>query len=73
MAVTDERTVQRYARQHAQLIAMLKNLQEFVETMPAPDEDGNIPNVYYCYTGSVGRIHELLVQASDVAYELSDY
>jgi hypothetical protein len=72
MSVRHEETVQRYATQHAQMIAMLENLQEFVSTMPAPDENCNIPGVDYGYTGSVGRIHELLKQASDVAYEIGE-
>lgn len=70
MSIKDEKTVQRYATQHWQMIAMLENLQEFVSTMPAPDENANIPNVDYGYTGDVGRIHELLKQANDIAYEL---
>ena len=72
MSVKHEETVQRYAAQHAQMIAMLENLQEFVSTMPAPDENGNIPNVDYGYTGSVGHIHELLKQANDAAYEMHE-
>ena len=72
MSVKHEKTVQRYATQHAQMIAMLENLQEFVSTMPAPDENGDIPGVDYGYTGSVGRIHELLKEANDVAYEMGE-
>jgi len=73
MTVRNEKTVQLYAKQYFDLLAMLENLQEFVSTMPAPDENGDIPSVDYGYTGSIGHMWELLRQASDVAYELSDY
>ncbi len=69
--VGDEKTVQRYIIQREHMLDMLDNLLEFVETMPAPDEDGNIPNVDYGYTGSVGRIWEMIKQASDIADDMS--
>lgn len=70
--ITDEKTVQRYAKHHAQMIGMLENLSEFVATMPAPDENGNVPGIDYCYIGDVARIHGALKHASDIAYELSE-
>lgn len=70
--VADEATVQRYAKQHAELVAMLENLMEFVSTMPAPNENAIIPGVDYGYVGDVGRIHEFVKQASDIAYEMSE-
>ena len=72
MAVDDEITVQRYATQHSQMLAMLNSLAEFVGTMPAPDENGNIPGVDYGYVGDVARIHGLLKQANDLAYEVTE-
>lgn len=72
MAVKDIKTVERYAQQHAEMIAMLENLNEFISTMPAPDENACIQGVNYGYTGDVGRIHELLKQASDIAYEMTE-
>lgn len=68
--ISDENTVQQYATQHAQMVLMLENLQEYVGTMPAPDEDGNIPGVDYGYIGDVGRVHALLKEASDLVYEM---
>ena len=70
--VSDEKTVQRYAQQHSEMLAMLDNLKEFVASMPAPDENAVIPGVDYGYVGEVGRIHELLKQASDFAYEMTE-
>lgn len=72
MAVKDIATVERYVKQHSELLAMLDNLREFVVTMPAPDDNAEILGVDYGYTGSVGHIHDLLKQASDVAYEMTE-
>ena len=72
MTVKDPTTVHRYCEQHSQLLAMLKNIEEFVATMPAPDENENIPGVDYGYTGEVGRLHAILKEASDLTYEMSE-
>jgi len=72
MAVTDPTTVERYAMHHAQMMAMIEHLQEFIATMPAPDENGDIPGVCYGYVGDVARIHEHMKEASDLAYEMSE-
>ena len=72
MAIKDEATVERYAMQHAQMIAMIDNLKEFIDSMPAPNEHHEIANVNYGYTGDVARIHESLQAASDLAYELTN-
>ena len=71
MSVKDPATVARYARQHASLIEALATLTKCIESMPAPDENGQIQNVDYGYTGSVGRMHELIVQASVIAEYLA--
>ena len=70
MSVKDPATVARYAMQHADLIAALANLAELVESMPAPDSQGHIQNIDYGYTGSVGKMHELIFQACNIADEL---
>ncbi len=70
--VSDSATVELYARQYAQILAMLDNLREFVATMPAPNENAEIENVDYGYTGAVSLMHSLLKQANDVAYEMSE-
>ena len=66
MAIRDKATVDRYVRMHAEILAALENLQEFVETMPAP-VDGCIPNVDYTFTGDVGRIHEAISEAARIS------
>lgn len=70
--VSDYATVEAYSRKYAEMCAMIENINEFIATMPAPDEDGIIRGVDYGYIGDVGRIHEALKQASDLTYELSE-
>ena len=71
MSVKHQPTVERYVRQHAELVAALSNLIEFVESMPAPGENGCVQNIDYGYTGSVGRIHELVSEANQIADEMT--
>lgn len=70
MTVKHAPTVDRYAQQFAQMNAMLENLQEFVSTMPAPDERHFLP-VDYGYTGDVARLHAMLKDASELTYEMT--
>ena len=73
MAVKDPATIERYASHHADMIAMLENLREFVSTMPAPDENCELTGygVDYGYTGDVARIHAKLKEASGIAYKIT--
>lgn len=71
MSVKHQPTVEAYVRQHAAITMALENLKEFVDTMPAPDENGHIPNVDYGYTGSTGCLFELLTEAMRVADAMS--
>ena len=71
MSIKHQPTIDRYIRQHNELAVALENLAEFVESMPAPDEDGRLPNIDYCYTGSVTRIHELVCEAMRIADEMT--
>jgi len=72
MSVKDPATVNRYAEQHASLVAALANLTEFVESMPAPDESGHLQNVDYGYTGSTAHLCELIAEAVRVAESMSN-
>lgn len=71
MAVKDIRTVNTYAANHAKMLAAIENLREFIESMPAPDEDGNIPNVDYGYTGSAEEMAKHLAEACRIADAMS--
>jgi hypothetical protein len=72
MAVADEKTVATYVRQFDQAFFMIENLREFVQTLPAPNENGVIPGVDYGFVNGIGKIHELLEQACEIADELSE-
>jgi hypothetical protein len=71
MSVKDPATVNRYAEQHASLVSALANLAEFVESMPAPDEHGQLQNVDYGYTGSTAHLCELVAEAVRVAESMT--
>ena len=72
MTVKDATTIKNYCKQHAEILAMLANLTDFVETMPAPSEDGNsIPNIDYGYTGSLNEIHTALTVACEHSNAMS--
>ena len=70
--VSDFETVEAYARRYGEMCAMIESINKFIATMPAPDEDGIVRGVDYGYIGDVGRVHELLRQASDLTYEMSE-
>jgi hypothetical protein len=72
MTVRHPASVERYAQQHAEMHAMLENLREFLATMPAPDENGDIHGIDYGYLGDVTRVHELLELASEITYEMGE-
>ena len=69
MTVKNESTVKRYLRWHSEMAAMIDNLREFINSMPTPD-DGEIAGIDYGYIGSIGRMHELLKEFSEVADEI---
>jgi hypothetical protein len=71
--ISDTNTVLHYCHQHAELMGMLANIQEFVATMPAPNENGEIKNIDYGYIGSIDHIHSLLCEASEIADEMSGH
>ena len=71
MSVKHLPTVNEYVRQHAAITMALENLQEFVNSMPAPDENGHLPSVDYGYTGSTTCLYELLTEAMRIADAMS--
>jgi hypothetical protein len=71
--ISDKKTVDQYCRQHSELMAALEKLQEFVATMPAPDENGVLHNIDYGYTGSINRIHTLISEAIEHACEMDGW
>ncbi len=64
MTIKDPATVKNYTQQVMELRGALENLKEFAETLPAPDDAGNIPGLDYGHMGSIGEIHRLIAEAS---------
>jgi len=71
MTICDPNTVGQYAAHHDILILTILRLQQFVATMPAPDENGCVP-VSYGYVGSVAQMVDLMDQATEIAEELEN-
>lgn len=66
--IKDRATLHRYAADHAALVFALENLTEFVASMPALDDDGNLPAaVDYGYTGSVSEMVKQVAEACRIA------
>ena len=72
MMIKHQKSVEAYVSQVMDLRAALDNLVEFVGSLPAPDEDNNIPGLNYGHLGDVGRIHELIGEAMGHANEYSE-
>ena len=71
MTICDPNTVDQYAKHRRNLMLMFIRLQQFVATMPAPDENGCVP-VGYEYVGSVAQMVDLMDQATEIAEELEN-
>jgi len=73
--IADTKTATEYARLVMDIRAMLLNISEFVDTMPAP-EDGDdgleIHGVDYAWIGSVNEVHKQLTVASEIVDQLSE-
>ncbi len=60
-----------YLSCHANLAAMIENLREFVQSMPAPNDDNEIPaSINWAVLGDYKRIEAALIEVSKVADEL---
>jgi hypothetical protein len=72
MSVKHKPTVAAYVANHADAIAVLQNLLEFVESCPAPDENGELHGggIDYGYTGSFGQFVQHLRDAAEIADEM---
>ena len=71
-AITDTQSVETYARQVMQMRAMVENLSEFLDSLPAPDENEDVQGIDYAFLGSLGEMHGHLVVASEIADEITD-
>lgn len=64
MSVKHPATVDRYSRQVLELQAFAENMKEFLDSMPAPDENGDLPTMHYGHIGTLGLIHQLADEMS---------
>ena len=70
MSVKNTEYVQRYVHEVAGLRAALANLAEFVDTLPAPDDAGELPTMHYGHLGTVSAIHVRIGELSRMADEM---
>lgn len=71
-AIKDPASVHRYISMVTELRNALENLSEFVGTLPAPDDDMNIPGMNYGQLGDVTRLHELIGEACQLTREITE-
>jgi hypothetical protein len=67
MAIKTTTAVDQYIRLHAELIAGLANLQEFMSNLPAPDENGEVLGLYYGHINTLEEIKRLIGDCAEVA------
>jgi len=72
MTIADTKTVESYVSQVMEVRGVLANISEFADSLPAPDENENINGMHYGHIGSIGRIHTLLTEASEMCDELCE-
>lgn len=56
--------VANYAGLTISLTFALENLTDFVESLPAPDDNETVPNIDYGHLGKLIRLHEILAEAA---------
>ena len=67
MSIKHKEAVDTYVACHAELTAALENLMEFVQNMPAPDEDGVLRNLHYGHLGTIQQMRVHLAEAMRMA------
>jgi hypothetical protein len=70
MAITNPKSVDQYINMVCEIRAALENISEFIGTLPAPDDDHNIPGMNYAQLGDIARLHELVGEACQVTCEV---
>ena len=64
--------IETYTRQRADILNMLDNMREFVESTPRAEIDATqIPNVDHAYVGNVARIHQHMLSACFITHAMS--
>ena len=70
MAIKDTKSVDSYVKMVCEMRAALENLQEFVDSLPAPDDEHSIPGMDYGHFGDVTRMHELIGELGEISSEM---
>lgn len=65
MSIKHKESVDAYVACHADLVAGLENLAEFVQNLPAPDDDGVLPNLHY---GHLCTLKQMRVHLADAIH-----
>ena len=71
-AITDTKSVETYAAQVMEMRGMIANLAEFLDSLPAPDDNEDVQGINYAFLGSLGLMHSHLIAASETADEITD-
>ena len=70
--IADAKAVANYAAFVMESRGMLANLTAFFDTLPAPDDDGNLPTLNYGQLGTLNKVHSLLIEASETLDEFDN-
>ena len=67
MSIKHKESVESYVACHADIIAALENLIEFVNDLPAPDANGILRNLHYGHLGTLKQMRVHLADAMRMA------
>ena len=56
MSVKNQNSVRQYVKDVAEIRAALENIIEFVDTLPAPDDNNELPTLHYGHVGDIAGI-----------------
>lgn len=63
MSIKEVSSVARYITRVADIRAAIANLSRFVDSLPAPDDNGTLPSLHYGHLGSLAEMHDSLINA----------
>lgn len=64
MSIKHASSVNNYTTKVAQIQNAISNIQEWLDSLPAKDDNHAIPNIDYGHLGTIEHIHNLLGQVS---------
>lgn len=72
MSVKQTSSVNAYTADVIEIRNVLANLIEWVDSLPAPDDNNELHTLHYGHLGTIGHIHTLLAQVSHAADRFND-